>query len=359
MYKNLNKISLFFAVTTVAGASLGELIFNEDFDQTQDWTISSNKFPANWDVFRDGESNYGLADGNRDSLEILDIHSDKAKGGTGKSLVAFRESYTPESGWARWNSDGILAKTFPQGYDQLYVEFWIMFGENFVTVGGGMSKIFRISHNTNFDQPWQNGVGGANGPAVFWDYNVNDYGLRNTIALRGDPVENEAGESYYYVYAEDATRNASRTGYSFNLTENLVGQGGNGENPVLPDQLNGGDLPTTGIVSHEQVFGKHGTWNKLAFFVKMNSSPFIADGQLKQWINGEQILDLNKIAWHRENPGLDNTPKWNLVAFGGNDLFQTYPNEMKFEDWYSIDDIKIYTEIPNTPMPPQNFSNMN
>ncbi len=38
---------------------------------------------------------------------------------------------------------------------------------------------------------------------------------------------------------------------------------------------------------------------------------------------------------------------WNVVAIGGNDFFQQYPNSDLREEWYAIDDVVIATEIPS------------
>lgn len=362
------KMKSIIALTlSLSSTCMADVLFSETFDQTPDWTSGMRlerdvAVPLGWDDAYDGTSMYPASEGGRDSLEILAEHSDKARGGFGKSLVGFRESYTPPSGWAQFNSDGILSKHIDGKQQQLYVEFWLRFGDNFTIPGGGYSKLFRIKHSGDLSNPWQNFLKGSNGPSLIWVYsNSETYGQRNVIALRGDPVVDEQGKSYYYLNAgdiPDAHRSAHRGDFSFNFYENIRGEGFRHEDPRLPDQQNGGLIlqDADGLINHEQVFGPRGTWNKIAFFVKMNSAANATDGVLMQWLNDELILNMQTIPWHRYNNELNGMPYWNAVLFGGNDYYQTYPNEDRFEDWYAIDDIMISSSIPTTPHAPEDFS---
>ncbi|WP_119394071.1 hypothetical protein [Salinibius halmophilus] len=354
------------ATLILACSASSEVLFSDNFDNTPDWTSGMRDgddvaIPRGWNDAYDGASMYPASEGGRDSLEILAEHSDKARGNTGKSLVAYRESYTPPSGWAQFNSDGILAKHIEGKPTQLYVEFWLRFGDTFTMPGGGYSKLFRIKHSSDPANPWQNFLQGGNGPSLIWMYsNGEEYGQRNMIALRGDPVQDDEGKSYYYLNSSDipdAHRRSHRGDFSFNFANNLKGEGVNNQDPLLVDQLNGGlilDDPDE-IVTHEQVFGKRGTWNKIAFFVKMNSAPGATDGVLMQWLNDTLILNMQTIPWHRFNDEIEGMPYWNKVLFGGNDYYQTYPNEQRFEDWYAFDDVVIRSSIPTQPLAPTNF----
>jgi hypothetical protein len=60
----------------------------------------------------------------------------------------------------------------------------------------------------------------------------------------------------------------------------------------------------------------------MAYYVKMNCAPDVADGVIKQWINDELILSNENIPWTGPEPWIteagDSMPKWNVVGFGGN-----------------------------------------
>ena len=142
---------------------------------------------------------------------------------------------------------------------------------------------------------------------------------------------------------------------SMSFTTNTIGQGVDGTTPEIVDQVNGGFISDNmnQIVQHDQIFGPGETWTKLAFYVKMNSAPGVADGKMKQWLNDELILQSDKIPWTGKTSSP--MPKWNVVAFGGNSYFYPYPDANQYEEWYAIDDIYIATSIPGAkaaPKPP-------
>ena len=326
-------------------------VFEETFDDLPDYTSSEDLDLEGWSFRRNGEVNWSPCNGYHNKNDEFVLLEENA----GKSFVGWRESFDP--GWNRWNSDGILAKYFENGFDQLYVSFYVRFGDNWTP--GGTSKLFRIYSWNGSGSPFQYFGDGNAGPIFLWDYNKNDYGLRNVHAYRGGPH----GESYEMSGDDilDMPRNLNNLGD--------VGMAADGGTPEIVDQVKGGfisdDMDQT--VSHEQVFGDSGNWTKVAFFVKMNSSPGVNDGVLIQWINNEQVFVNRKINWVDDNPD-NKMVNWNVVAIGGNDFFQEYPNSELHEEWYSIDDVVIATEIPsdlgsddaavdgNPPRPPTGLS---
>lgn len=350
-----------------------EIIFQENFDGLKDWTADSiYKGPGKYDYFAVPEDWYAGASAplwspatgfpnHHPVAEILSSNSDKSRGQSGKSYVNWRESYNP--GWKKFNSDSVLLKYFPQGFDKLYIEFWITFSNEMVdtyyTKNIGQSKLFRVYYFDGDESAIFDFFGDENKPGFNWDVSgsyTSGFGVRNFQAYlaRGDndirgkiqglPKEPMGGGDVSLWYSQSATQ----------------GQAINGGTPQLEDRKNGGII-TDGPVHIDQVFGNEEQWVKVAFYVKMNSAPGVADGELMQWIDDKRILHAKSIPWIRE--GFDMV-QWNTVGFGGNDFFQFYPNDAKHEEWYAIDDIVVRTDIPshltekagNTPNPPQGLS---
>lgn len=287
-----------------------------------------------------------------ETIEILSSNASKARGGTGKSFVSWRDSY--DAGWNYWGSESMLVKYFPEGYDELYVEFWVRFGDNWTRkyVSGtpaAASKLFRISSWSGEGSEYQAFSGGELGPIVLWDHTINSYGVRNAVAFRGGPHGDNYGFSTGSI--SGLPRQLVGSGdLNMNFTGDIRGMGVNGEDPKLPDRVNGGYIPLdpSVTISHDQIFGPGDSWTKMAFYVKMNSKPDATDGIFRQWINDEQIFNVTTIPWIRSSSSEDENAKWNLVAIGGNDFFQTYDNSERHEEWYSIDDVVIRNDIPES-----------
>tara|TARA_R110000823_G_scaffold24467_6_gene72736 strand:+ start:4558 stop:5751 length:1194 start_codon:yes stop_codon:yes gene_type:complete len=383
-------IMLGFAIlaTTIVQA---EVIFEESFDNQPDWTsglaendkaqydnpgrpdieqrAATHKIPEGWHAVRQ-DPQWAPSTGHPDrheAIEILASNADKSRGGRGKSFVSWRDAYNP--GWNRWNSESMLLKYLPEGYSQLYVEFWIKFGPNWTRehVAGpsaAASKLFRISSWRGDGSEFQAFPNGDIGPIALWDYSLSSYGVRNTISWRGGPH----GDNYNLKEGAvpDLPASLINTGdLNLSFSRHLKGMGVGGTDPQLPDRVNGGfiDLNSSSVITHNQVFGPNGSWTKIGILVKMNSAPGVEDGVYKQWINDEQTFVSTKIPWIRPSDTEDENAKWNLVAIGGNDFFQIYPNEDRHEEWYAIDDLVIRTDVPadigsgtvTPPNPPAGF----
>lgn len=358
----LRSIDVGFALLVFV-ASLGSLakadvLFEENFDEQPNYQSSEQLNLDGWSFRRHGEDVWNVSSGDHqhhDAFEILDSNEDKSRGGTGKSFVAWRESY--DRGWQNWNSDGILAKHLIDGYEELYVRFWIKFSPSFTP--SGTSKLFRISS-------WDQGKGGvfgygadrSNAPVVFWDFSHNEnYGLRNFIALRAHP------QATNYYMTNPLPRGLPRTlingDLSLNFDNNIRDLDGDGSQENRIDRLLNlsTNSPISGVVSLDEVYGEN--WNKIEFYVRMNSGPGVLDGSLMQWINDELVFSNSQIPWQgAESSG---GRKFNIVAIGGNDHFSAYSNELKHEEWYAIDDIVIINgkrpnlEINDSPEPPDNI----
>jgi hypothetical protein len=331
-------LALLIVFSVITPLCTAEILFEEDFNGQPNYTSSDELTLQGWSFRRHGEDLWNSTTGyptKHDAFEVLDSNSQKARGGNGKSFVAWRESY--DAGWQNWNSDGILAKYFPGGYEELYVKFWIKFSPEFTPAGS--SKLFRIAS-------WDEGEGGVfgygndrfNGPVVFWDFShSNDYGLRNFIALRGHPQKTN-----YYMsnpVLTDLPRQVIAGDLSLNFDNNIRDLDGNGSEENVVDKLlnlKTGN-PISGVVTIDEVYGEK--WTKVEFYVQMNTKPGALDGTVMQWINDQLVFKNTKTPWQGFDSGGER--KFNVVAFGGNDRFLAYPNEMRHEEWYSIDDIVI------------------
>ncbi|WP_417521358.1 hypothetical protein [Marinobacter sp.] len=351
-----DRVKLFALVFPSLLFSIGlnaEILFEDNFDDQPDYVASEDLNLNGWSFRRNGEVEWSESkgfEGKHDAFEVVSTNRDKARGGVGKSFVAWRESYNP--GWNQFNSDGILLKQLSTGQDQLYVSFYVMFSPNWTPAG--QTKLFRVySWDEASDSPFKFFSNGNAGPIFIWDYSYSDsYGVRNFHAYRGGPH----GENYSFEGGDilGLPRNMVNLGdVSMSYTRDTIGMALNGGTPKIKDKRNGGFLSDnlSQPVRHEQLFGR-AEWTKVAFFLKMNSEVGKTDGALIQWIDDEVVFRNDKISWVGENVG-NRMVKWNMVGIGGNDFFRAYPNENKHEEWYAIDDVFVSTVIP----PDVNFNN--
>lgn len=326
-----------------------EVIFKEDFDLLKDFTSTmhstdkaqtvdrGNILPEGWyGLYQDTQ--WSLERGHPSkhaSLEILADNEDKAYGGQGKSAVHWRESFS--LGWKNWASDSQLVKVFDQGYKELHVKFDIRFSPNWwqrENSGNWISKIFRVGSWSREGGVFS-GFEGELGPIFLWDYKRDTYGVRNVFAFRCGPH----GQNY--------NCQNEYSGGSYNYTTHTKGQDEGGTDPELENLTSSGYLADFGeSTTHEQIFGPSEKWTQMEFYVRMNSAPGVADGVLRQWINGERIVNKEDVPWVQENPE-NKMVDWNYIAIGGNDYFQPYPNEQQFEDWYSIDNLIVRSSMPD------------
>jgi len=339
------------------------VIFTESFDDQPDWhsglpendtgespaglpdrvqRAATHTFISDWySCYQDPRFSPSMGFPNRrEAISILAADSDKARGGVGKCYVGSRDSY--DAGWNNWNSDSSLVRYLPQGYDQLYVEFWLKFSPDWITETGG-SKIFRIASWNGQVSEYDYFGGGNGGPILLWFWEASSYGIRNKLGFRGGPHGDNYGMTNDRV--DGFPRPLGGSGdLPMNWTNDMVGMAPGGATPQVPDKVNGGfisdDLNQN--VTHDQVFGSD--YNKFAFFVKMNSAPGVKDGVCKQWFNDERVFSNEQIAW--VGPTDQSMPKWNDVAIGGNDFFRARPNDEAYQDWYAIDDIVCRADVP-------------
>lgn len=362
--------SLIDSGTRTVEVGSGVILFAENFDSQPDWTsglsinntgaypvngagpdriqrAGTHTIPDNWYSVRQAPvwaPSLGQPT-KHEVIEILASNSLWARGGTGKSMVVWRDGL--DDGPNSWVSDAIMSKHFAEGYNELYVEFWIMFGDLWTTTPGATDKIFRVSSWRGDDSEFKGFSTGNLGPMLLWDTQINNYGVRNVISLRGGPHSDNYSFSEGSITGLPRSLNGSGD-MSLNFTGDVAGMEKLGADALIPDKLNGGYITSNEniIIEHEQIFGPSGTWTKMAFYVKMNSSPGATDGVLSEWIDDVRILHNTNVPWIRPSTTEDENAKWNTVYFGGNHYFPQYSGVEQREEWYSLDDIVIRTSIP-------------
>ena len=348
------------SITTNAPYNSVGVIFSESFDDQPDWVSPLGVFRATEATIPDGWFStrafpkWAPSTGHPDrheAIEILASNADKSRSGIGKSFVSYRDCNDP--GQSYWNSESMLTKYFPDGHSQIYAEFWIRFGPNWTReniTGSPMpySKLFRVSSWRGNGSEYKAFSDGNLGPMALWIHNTSAYGMRMGIDLRGGPHS----DNYQFVAGDlpdlgGFIVSGSNGDLNMSFKNSLSGMAKDGGYPSIPDRVNGGFItPSSGDIEHDNVFGPGDAWTKMAFFVKMNSAPGVTDGEYRQWLNDEQVLFSTQIPWIRPSATEDENAKWNIVAIGGNDLFQTYPNADRREEWYSIDDLVVRDSIP-------------
>ena len=396
--RKLRLISAAVLIFGLVTSTHAEVIFSESFDDQPDWnsglpnqSISTNNtggsnsggwdvdiaqfadthtIPVNWSFVRQTPK-YAPSRGDADRQEVIEINaastaenSNRTRSGTGKSFVTWRSSSS-----SQFSSDGLLMKHYPEGFDQLYVEFWINYSNETVATyynpdysnqTTGLSKLFRIYHWDGTGDAFDYYTNNIN-PNMIWGFEgrpsvLGGYGFRNTLSFltRRDRSLPEDDQRYINHYGNFATK--PDTSYNPGSRAPYGGV-------AFEDKKNGGLIDQGDAVNIDQVFGDETVWTKVAFFVKMNSAPGVHDGAFIQWIDGRKSIEINTMAWIAASKDM---VKWTTFGLGGNDNFIKYPNELLHTEWYAIDDIKVSTNIPNAllsdsnkttpPNPPLNFS---
>ncbi len=331
------------------------LIFQENFDAQADWHGDTNEdvveqfpwdgrtIPAGWHAARH-LPHWAPSTGHGDrheAMEILASNSAKAKGGTGKSFVHWRDS-TDTGSSSQHKGEGLLTWYAGAGteYTELYVEFFIQISNEtvsaFYSPGLGASKIFRMYHWDEVQNTYFSFFSNASSPKFIWNWLGNAFGYRNQLSLRA-VGDNDMGNP---TFPSPQILNGDWSG---SFTSSIAGQAVGGGDPEVEDKKNGGNIPIDGpSIDIDQILGDE-IYTRIAFHVKLNSSPGVGDGELRQWIDDERILEVTDIEWIRSGQSVQG---WNIVAIGGNHFFDTFPEGDRHEDWYSIDELKIYSAIP-------------
>jgi hypothetical protein len=341
---------------TGGGADPVGVVFSENFNDQTDWTSApdeANNLPTNWYEMTQYGQRWTPSEGYpafHENIEILASNASKARGGTGKSMVNWRDGFLDSAGDAQWGSDSVLWYRLPgDGLSEVYCEYYITFSaemiEAFYADQMGMSKIFRVmAHDDPDNREWRHFdkfTDEYNKPIYIWSIDGGTlYGVRNKTSIyrwapNSDPDLNDAMNDGPWGFM----RGDWSGGY---WPEAVAGQGVNGTDPGLTDYKNGGTIDAGGVTI-DQVFGPEGTYVKMGHYLKMNSAPGVPDGELHQFIDDKRISKMTGINWVVSDSPMK---KWRVVTLGGNDLFSRFPTQTPHEDWYSIDDFKVFDSLP-------------
>lgn len=359
--QSLKPLSLLAALIFGSGFSnASEMIFDADFDNQADWKNTkanyhltypsedveeASNIPGKFDSFytsemwhKNGGRNRIPTAGKQPSGQITGFQ--KRRDG-GKSFVVYDESWGAKM---QWGSDAQLGKDLPENYQELWVEFYIKFQNDWVWMDvlnaseksqQSILKLFRARHvpdnyvdKTRYDFF---GVGGrAKAPVYMLD-------------LKSWTGEGLYGDPFSYARLSPFVR-----GFT---PQKLIGVD---ENYFLKDYEDEESIRQDGTesLSFAEVF-QTGDWVKINIRVKMDSFPGAGDGIEEVWIN--DILEKSRydipFRRHGEGEGVG----FNWFSIGGNAHNYPFPEDEQHEQWYAITDLKIYDsrpEIVNRPNPP-------
>ncbi len=301
-------------------------IFEDNFDAQNDFENPTGNYSCNtqdgscstiegWTSLQVGNDRFHPVDDNDPNLEAnFQLSMEQARGGTGKALKLYDESFG-NSG--QWGSDILLTKKFDQGYEDLYVEMWVKFQPNYrwhlLESGHGQNsaKILRIGHRQEGSFSSTFGSNGGYGPLTF----------TNIMAW----ASNNANE---WTLLTGANRCAPQT------TNYLCSDNGSGgiQGFIAND---GGDR-----LGWAETFGD-GQWHKIGMRMKLNSAPGITDGSLMIWYDDQLLGESRFIDWL----GTDTMDSrlLNSVIVCGNMHNYPEPEANQFEQWYAIDDVRIFS----------------
>ncbi len=322
-----------------AGDTGAGVLFEENFDGMDDWTTESRDtvgpLPPGFDYGYTGETWHPTdTAGSLASMSITGRDPEQVFGGAGKALIV-----TYESAGSGYTSDGFLTRDIPPS-DEVYVRFRMRFEPGFnAERANGSIKLFRILSYDGTGSRSRFFGGGNSAPIYIFNWSKSDYGVRHKHAFRCD----DQATTYYCTNPSitGGPRSVVNGDMSANFSSDIADLA-----PGLPDLLNGGTIPSSGTVEHDQVYGD--VWHTMELYVKLNSAPTVNDGILRVRIDGRDIIDMSEIPWIGANGSMD--ARWNSVSFGGNGryLWNTRSGDpvSDRERWVAIDDILIRDSLP-------------
>lgn len=302
------------------------LLFEDSFDQQADFRNSTgvenciggvgngcDRLPAGWTDFLVSEQWHPDDLGDIRAQPGLQINADNPRGGSGKSLMLWDESRGDPG---RWGSDAMLGRYLPGGHRDLYVEFWIKFQPDYRwhhreltnPPGTNLAKLLRIGHRDAGKSPFSFSASGSNAPLMFIDSSVwarERNGQRSNIASldligRCDPQETNY-----------------RCGDFVETGRGVIGDD----------------------ASFEQSLGD-GNWHKVAARMALNSFPGAGDGIAMAWFDDELVGAASNVPFLGIDASGDTL--LNMVTIGGNMHNYPEPERNQFEQWYAVDDVRIY-----------------
>jgi hypothetical protein len=350
--KNWRFISVTLLIFTHSAFSNGsELIFDADFNNSSDWANevagqrlnypsdtsdpdAAANVPGNFDSYYTSEKWHPNGSPSQAPVPgkkpVAQIDSFQARQAGGKSFLVYDESY---GGPSQWGADAQLGKDLPGVYQELWIEFYIKYQQDWVWMDvlnrGGQStaKLFRARYvpdnytdETRYD--FFGDGGRAKSPVYMLDlksWSGDDFSIaRLKPFIRGFTPQSLIGinENYYLKDYEN---------------ESSIRQGGE-------DSL-----------SFAEVF-QTGEWVKVNVLIKMDSAPGAGDGVEEVWINDVLEKRRNDIPFRRAGEG--EGVGFNWISIGGNAHNYPFADEAQHEQWYAITDLKVWNGKPNVEQKP-------
>ena len=306
------------------------IVFEDNFDDQEDFVnernVSCNRGselaclngPTGWSHFRVSERWHPdeMGESVKAGLQVTDFQH---MGSTGKSMIVWDESY---GGPSQWGSDSILSKRLPSSHNELYSEFYIKFQDGYrwggIESGSGtdLAKIFRFGHfqGAPDDNNFKFFTTGSYSVLAFLDlgnYNFSSNGSFSTQSRAYTTVRCAPTSNNYYCGESDYSRNVNS--------------------------------PLPGKPSFVEAFGD-GKWHKIGMRVKMNSAPTIGDGLLDIWYDNTLVVTRSDIPFLGSNS--EPSIAWNTFMIGGNMHNVPEDESQQFEQWYAIDNLKVFSLDP-------------
>lgn len=331
-----------FIFFMMCGFSSSEIIFQDNFDSQEDWSIAqgtainngvcpSGNLPSDKSCSESNSKYYAyfdtptyLANNQYDSLSISSFN---ARGGLGKALINWNEVPVTSSGFEA--SDGSIYISLTDspsdyGHSEIWVSFYRKFDPNFWD-GEYQHKYFHVSHFKggnifNWHGSDSHGPFAVGGMANWGE--SDSYGYKRKIHYSLIIVEPESERASYRWEESDmdcGVFNHSQSNHNI-FSKAIMSNGsvdGGWKNP--------GNFGDGSYYLHEYQF-------------KMNSLPGAEDGVIALYINGQCQYKFSNIPWVKAGGTMVG---WNLVVLGGNNNYRNPAGE--FETFYATDDLTIST----------------
>lgn len=320
---NSIKIVILIFIILFSNPSFGAVIFEDNFDSQDDWTVTQPSssdatcvtdcgISGSWNSYYNGYcwADNGLSGEPGNNLLYIDqyagypLETNTSHSGSGKSLTYWQESFTS---FNNWESDGSIAKDLGQEYEDIYLRYYIKFKSGFELGDSGLQ--FKMYHVQHYD-PVTN--------ASWWQY----FGSGPT----NQPISSGGIARYGNTLFFYSTIRCQNNYY-----------------------CNGDVLWTISSVTEAYMEGGllDGDWHCVEYHFHRNSIIGTADASLEIWLDGVKLDYVDGYegdSLEMNDSGSSELRGWRLVAIGGNSNNKwdnSCSDAADCEQWYAVDDIII------------------
>ena len=265
--------------------AFGEILFQENFDNVNDWQSAQTKSkacggtdvitfadtctidcppPATFSEEKTFSASYYAGSVYCDNAgnQLYMVNNDDPRGGTGKSLKNWAEVGASPN----WTGGRILQSVSPR--NDLYVSLYLKYPAGFTWSDGtdhGYQKVISVSSYPEIDSKTSGQIFGRgsaywNGPDFIWQHYTN---------------------------------------ISFNaFDESQI----NPEPRGVPGYINIDDVDNVGLLVSD------GQWHHIQVRLRLNSAPGIADGVYEMWVDEKLLHTTNKLIWIDKKAWSPSTP---------------------------------------------------